>query len=170
MTTADKIILCIIAAILLFMGGLFVHAFPQWFCPKCPPVPSISDSVWVVPACTVYIPRNRIVIRENIKRDTITDTLKIKEIRIDTGTSVGFDTCTNDGARIQVSVCAKLIIPPVEASLIYTPPIDTIKKFIFRDTLYLKKKDWGAITIGTLSGFTVGIGIITVLILKGVFK
>jgi hypothetical protein len=66
------------------------------------------------------------------------------------------DTTMSDGARIGVTLRARLIIPPVSAAIIYTPAPDTGATWTFYDTTTVYKTSWKGITIGTLGGVVVG--------------
>jgi hypothetical protein len=67
------------------------------------------------------------------------------------------DTTMSDGARIGVTLRARLIVPPVSAAIRYTPSPDTVKKLVYHDTVTVRRTSWTGITIGTLAGFSVGV-------------
>lgn len=171
-------LITIIVSVLMVLAVFFMCG---WYigegCKKCPPVPVINDSLRQAPACTVRVDSGKIKIRDSIRiwkvrvHDTIikTDTIPIFVQMRDTGKTFTIpDTTMRDGAKIGLNVRAKLIIPPVTASIFYTPPVDTMKKYVYHDTLKVNKNNWNSIAIGSLGGFAVGIAaaITAILFLK----
>ena len=127
----------------------------QQGCHHCPVCPEIRDSTRQAPACTLYVPR--VAIKQRIDTIRATDTLLVHVTRNDTTTTATIDTVASDGAKIGIIVRARLIIPPISASIIYTPPPDTVKNHIYHDTVTVRKTSWTGITIGTLGGVVVGV-------------
>lgn len=145
----------VIAAI--FLSGWFIRGCTH----KCPPQPSITDSTSRVPPCTLYVDSSKIEVRDSIiyryEKRTIFDTLLVIDTLVDSSQTFDIDTVLNDSAKLKVNVRAKLIIPPVVSSIIYEASPVIHKKLVYRDPLRVPKNNWKNITIGTLSGFTIGV-------------
>lgn len=142
-------------------------------CKRCPKCPEVRDSLTQAPACTLYVPYERVVVRSRVDTVRATDTLLVRVPHLDTNTIADIpDTTFKDGAKFGVTIKAKKIIPPVEALYRYTPAVDTVKKLIYHDTLTLRKNDWRNLTIASLGGITLGVaGTITgIILLKGALK
>jgi hypothetical protein len=169
-----KIILgfALVALAVFFMCGFYVGDG----CKHCPKCPEVRDSVSQGKERIVYVDSSKIKIRDSIqiKHVTVYDTAGNKVPVVvetkDTGKVADIaDTTMSDGAKIGITLRAKLIIPPVSAAIRYTPAPDSGQTWTFYDTTTVYKTSWTGITIGTLGGFIVGgsvVGIFAYLISK----
>ena len=148
----------LVALAIILMAGMYV----QQGCHKCPKCPVVRDSVGQAPACTVLVDSSRIKIRDSVRVktviDTVSDTVPVYVEIKDTGKVAEIaDTTMSDGARIGVTFRARLIVPPIEAAIRYTPAPDSGQTWTFYDTTTVYKTSWTGITIGTLGGVVVGV-------------
>jgi hypothetical protein len=162
---ANRIIYFIVALgfiIAALLGGFAEYGL-RWGIKPCPSVVYKDSTTQAKPDTARF---DSVKIRDSIRiipwhlpptHDTTHDTVTIAVPMPDTGKAFDLDTTMKDGARIGVNVRAKLIIPPVEASIFYTAPPDTHKTATITITEYKTKADWKMVAIGAALGIIGGV-------------